>query len=245
MPRTQSLRSRRDVLTAIAAGAVVGVLAPADVLASATDGKLRIGMIGSGRLGSALGRVWAKAGHEVMFSSRHLDRDEALAAEIGAHARAGTMREAATFGAVCVLGVPYRALPEVARALAGSLAGRIVIDACNPFSERDGEIAHRARERGAGLFAADLLPGARIVRAFNLVMAARMGRAHEEPQRFGMPYAGDDEEANAIAARLIRDIGYEPVLIGSLERDGRHLMPYSSLSGEHTPEEVRRIAASL
>jgi predicted dinucleotide-binding enzyme len=89
-----------------------------------------------------------------------------------------------------------------------------------------------------------LLPGARIVRAFNAVGAGRMGQAHEQPGRIGMPIAGDDKEAIEIASRLIREIGFEPVLIGGLDK-GKYLMPGTPLAGEHSPEEVRKIAATL
>jgi len=240
--KTQGLlaSSRRQLLKAAAAAAMLCSLP----LASAQGQKTKIGMIGSGNVGAALGRVWAKAGHEVMFSSRNLDADRKLAAEVGANARAGTPQEAAAFGEVLVFAVPYGALPELGRTLAGPIKGKVVIDACNPFPQRDGEIANRAREQGAGLVSAELLPGARIVRAFNAVGAARMGQAHEQPGRFGMPIAGDDKEAIEVASRLIREIGYEPVLVGGLTM-GRYLMPGTPLAGEHTPEEVRRIAASL
>jgi predicted dinucleotide-binding enzyme len=211
---------------------------------AAASRKTKIGVIGSGNVGSALGRVWAKAGHDVMFSSRHLDHDKTLAAEIGANARAGTPQQAAAFAEVLLFAVPYGALPELGKALADSIKGKVLIDACNPFPNRDGEIANRARAEGAGQFSAKLLPGARIVRAFNAVGAARMGRAHEDTQRMGMPIAGDDQEAIDIASRLIRDIGYEPVLIGGLEM-GKYLMPGTPLAGERTPEEIRRIAATL
>ena len=162
----------------------------------------------------------------------------------GANARAGTPREAATFGDVLVFAVPYGALPELGRDLRDSIKGKVVIDACNPFPQRDGEIAERAREKGAGLMSAELLPGARIVRAFNAIGADRMGRAHEEPGRVGMPIAGDDDEALDIASTLIREIGYEPVRVGGLTM-GRYLMPGTPLAGERTPEEIRRIAATL
>jgi len=82
------------------------------------------------------------------------------------------------------------------------------------------------------------------VRAFNAIGAARMGSAHEEPGRVGMPIAGDDAQAIAVASRLIRDIGYEPVQIGGLAM-GKHLMPGTALAGERTAEEIRRIAATL
>jgi predicted dinucleotide-binding enzyme len=239
-----SHHSRRSVLQAIGAAAAVGVVPLAGTRAVASNQKMRIGMIGSGKVGSALGRVWVGAGHEVMFSSRNLDHDLALVAEIGGQARAGTPREAAAFGKVLVFAVPYGALPGLGKTLGDSLNGKIVIDTSNPFPDRDGEIATRARTRGAGLVSAELLPGARIVRAFNLIMAADMGRAHEGPRRFGMPFASDDEEGIQVASRLIHDIGYEPVLIGGLDM-GKHLMPESPLSGERAPAEIRKIVATL
>jgi 8-hydroxy-5-deazaflavin:NADPH oxidoreductase len=212
--------------------------------AAAGAGGRRIGIVGSGKVGGTLGAVWVDAGHEVMFSSRHIENDRALAARLGTGARAGTPREAAAFGEVLMISVPYHALPEVRKALGDLLDGRVVIDTCNPFVSRDGEIATWAREKGAGLASAELLPGARIVRAFNAVGYLRMGAAHERPGRFGMPIAGDDPEAVAIVSPWIRDIGYEPVLIGGLVA-GRHLMPGTPLAGERAPEEVRRIAATL
>jgi predicted dinucleotide-binding enzyme len=238
------MNARRDVLKALGAVGALSALPFAAHVAGAAGQKMKIGMIGSGNVGSALGRVWAEAGHEVMFSSRHLDQDKALAADIGANARAGTPREAAAFGEVLVFAVPYGALPELGKSLADSIKGKVVIDACNPFPNRDGEIANRARAEGAGLVSAQLLPGARIVRAFNAVGAGRMGRAHEDAQRMGMPIAGDDKEAIEIASRLIRDIGYEPVLIGGLEM-GKYLRPGTPLAGERAPEEIRRISATL
>jgi hypothetical protein len=205
---------------------------------------MKIGIIGSGNVGSALGTTWVKIGHEVMFSSRHIEHDESLAADLGAGARAGTPREAAAFGDVLLVAVPYGALPDVGKDLAGLIEGKLIIDACNPFPNRDGEIADWALEKGAGLASAELLPGAHIVRAFNAIGAARMGSAYQEPGRIGMPIAGDDDEAVAVASRLIREIGYEPVLIGGLEM-GKYLMPRTALGGERSAEEIRQIAADI
>jgi 8-hydroxy-5-deazaflavin:NADPH oxidoreductase len=206
--------------------------------------KLKIGIIGSGNVGSALGAVWVKAGHEVMFSSRHLEHDQSLAAKLGAGARAGTPHQAAAFGDVLLISVPYSALPDVGKELAAAIKGKVVIDACNPFPGRDGEIANWAREKGAGLASAELLPGARIVRAFNAIGAASMGSAYQEPGHIGMPIAGDDSQAVEVASGLIREIGYEPVLIGGLGK-GKYLMPGTALAGERSAEEIRRIAAAL
>jgi hypothetical protein len=243
MTRLNHLDRRQFLSSAVTSLALVsfaGLARGADV----DTRKMKIGIIGSGNVGSALGRVWAKAGHEVLFSSRNIQHDRQLASGIGANARAGTPEDAANFGEVVLVSVPYRALPEIGKSLGAVLKGKVVIDTCNPFPGRDGDIANWAREKGAGLASAELLPGARIVRAFNAVGAARMGTAHENPGRIGMPIAGDDQEAIALASGLIRDIGYEPVLIGGLEM-GKHLMPGTPLAGEHSAEEIKQIAASL
>jgi 8-hydroxy-5-deazaflavin:NADPH oxidoreductase len=236
--------SRRDLLKAAGSAVMLVVFPLVERAAAADTAKLKIGMIGSGNVGSALGRVWADAGHEVMFSSRNLDNDKKLAAGIGKNARAGTPEEAAAFGDVVVFAVPYGALPELGKRLAKSYQGKVVIDACNPFPDRDGEVAKRAREKGAGRFSAELLPGARIVRAFNAVGAARMGSVHNEPGRIGMPIAGDDKRAIEVASSLIREIGFEPVLVGGLDM-GKYLMPGTPLAGERPPEEIRKAAATL
>jgi predicted dinucleotide-binding enzyme len=237
--------NRRRFIRITSAGVIVASL-PFGASRAAAPGvqKTKIAIIGSGNVGSALGGAWAKAGHAVMFSSRHLEDDKALAAKVGANASAGTPEQAASFGEVLVLAVPYRALPDLGKSLAGQLKGKIVIDACNPYPNRDGEIADWARKKGAGLASAELLPGARIVRAFNAVGAARMSQAHETPGRFAMPIAGDDKQAIDVASRLIRDVGYEPVLIGDLDK-GKHLIPGGPLAGEQSPDEIRKIAAQL
>ena len=184
-----------------------------------------------------------RSGNEVMFSSRNLDNDKKLAAEVGANARAGTPQEAAAFGQVVLFAVPYSAFPELIKNLGDSLKGKVVINASNPFPQRDGEIADQAREEGAGLFDAHLLSGAHVVRAFNAVPAAHMASAHEDPGKIGLPIAGD-KQAIEIASRLVRETGFEPVVVGGPDM-GKYLMPGTPLAGEHTPDEVRRIAATL
>lgn len=221
--------------------AVVAASLPVSVLSA---DKVKIGIIGSGKVGSGIGAVWVKAGHEVMFSSRHLEDDQALAAELGAGALAGTPQQAAAFGEVLMIAVPYGALPDLGKDLAEEIKGKVVIDTCNPFPNRDGEIADWAREKGIGLASAELLPGARIVRAFNAVSAARMGSVYREPGQLGMPIAGDDADAVEIASNLIREIGFEPVLVGGLDK-GEYLVPGTPLAGEHSPDEIRQIAAGL
>ncbi len=240
--------SRREFLrgagTAVA-GLALGVLPFWARTASSADAGLRIGIVGSGRIGGTLGALWLKAGHEIMFSSLDLEHDKALAVRLGGKARAGTSREAAAFGEVVLIAVPYSALPQLGRELAEAIKGKVVIDTSNPIPGRDGDIATWAREKGAGLASAELLPGARLVRAFNAIGYARLPEASQrQGERIGMPMAGDDAGAIAVASRLVREIGYEPVPIGSLAM-GRYLIPGTPLAGEHTPASIRQIAASL
>src|ERR1700722_5350690 len=222
--------SRRALLKVAGAAAALSALSLAAGIVHAADSqKMRIGIIGSGHVGSALGGVWAKAGHEVMFSSRNLDNDKKLAAEVGANARAGTPQEAAAFGQVILFAVPYSAFPELVKSLGDSLKGKVVINASNPFPQRDGEIANQAREEGAGLFDAHLLPGALVVRAFNAVPAARMASAHEDPGKIGMPIAGDKKAIETVS-RLVREAGFEPVVVGGPNM-GKYLKPRTALAG--------------
>ena len=180
---------------------------------------LRIGVIGSGRVGGTVGTLWVKAGHEVMFSSLDLEHDRKLAASIGPGARAGTPKEAAAFGEVLFFAVPYAALPGLGRDLATEIKGKIVLDACNPIPGRDGPMATEALAKGTGVASPEFLPGARIVRAYNEVGYSRMrDEAHRAGERLGIPLAGDDADAVKTAVRLVRDAGHEPVVVGGLAR---------------------------
>src|SRR3972149_77764 len=137
-------RSRRDSLRCAgpaAAGLALGALPHAARAASNAGASLKIGIVGSGRIGGTLGALWLKAGHEIMFSSLDLEHDKALAARLGGKARAGTSRQAAAFGEVLLIAVPYAALPQVGRDLGDLIKGKVVLDACNPIPSRDGEIA--------------------------------------------------------------------------------------------------------
>jgi predicted dinucleotide-binding enzyme len=241
----QDRRGFLQLAGAAAATFALGGLPLAARAAGAATGKIKIGIVGSGRIGGTLGGIWAKAGHEVMFSSLDLEHDKKLAASLGPNARAGTPREAATFGDVLLIAVPYSAFPNVGRDLADLVKGKMVIDTSNPIPTRDGEIATWAREKGAGLASAELLPGARIVRAFNAIGYARMAEAAQrQGERIGMPMAGDDANAIEVASGLVREIGYEPVVVGPLAM-GKYLIPGTPLAGEHSPEQIRQIVATL
>ena len=242
--RSTVVSGRRRLLVLAGATLTLGALPFAQRNANAADAKMKIGIVGSGKVGGAIGGSWVRSGHEVMFSSRHIEHDEELAARLGMNAFAGTPREAVEFGEVAMISVPYHALPAVRDELGDLIKGKVLIDTCNPFVWRDGDLAKWAREKGAGLASLELLPGARIVRAFNAIGYVNMGKAYEQPGRTGMPIASNDAGAVAIVEPLIRDVGYEPVLVGGMEM-GQYLMPGTPLAGEHTPKEVREIAARL
>jgi predicted dinucleotide-binding enzyme len=197
--------------------AAAAALLPQRVLAQSARSPLRIGTIGAGRIGGTVGGLWVRSGHPVMFSSRDLQESQQLATRLGPPAQAGTVPEAIAFGDVVFLAVPYAAMPDIGRDYGASLKGKIVLDAGNAVPARDGAIADEAEREGIGLTSQKYLPGARIVRAFNTIgytiLAAEAGRA--EP-RLPIPIAGDDAEAVRIAAGLVRDAGFEPVVAGGL-----------------------------
>jgi len=212
---------RRFLQTAGAAWASLALmgLALATRAAGETAEKMKIGIIGSGRVGGTVGELWVKAGHEVMFSSLDLEHDKALASQLGAGARAGTSKVAAAFGDVLFIAVPYAELPQVGRDLGDALKGKIVLDACNPIPGRDGEMAIEARAKGTGIASPQFLPGARLVRAFNCVGYASMkSEAHRAGEKLGIPLAADDQAALQVALRLVRDAGFDPVVVGGLAR---------------------------
>lgn len=234
---TEAGRRRRRLLCALAlAGAVP--FAPRLALG---QGRLKIGVIGSGRIGSTFGRLWAKAGHEVMFSDRDPEQVKRAIEGLGPLARAGSVPEAAAFGDVVMIAVPYGALPAVREQVGDRLKGKVVIDPNNPVPSRDGELGAQAREKGAGLSTAALLPGARVVRAFNSWGYATMAReAHRPPPRMAIPVAADDAEALKIGMRLVADAGFDPVAAGSLA-DSKAFDLGSPVSGRVlTADELRK-----
>jgi 8-hydroxy-5-deazaflavin:NADPH oxidoreductase len=195
------------------------VLAAASALPSAlaADPPMKIGIIGSGRIGSALGELWTKAGHEVMFSSLDLEHDKQLAAQVGGKAKAGTPAEAAAFGDVILVSVPYKALPQVGRDYGASMKGKVVLDTCNPIPTRDGDMAIAAAEKGSGIASQELLPGAKVVRAFNHVGSAKLrSETHRPDPKVAVALAADDKQAEQVAEKLVRDAGFEPVFVGGL-----------------------------
>jgi predicted dinucleotide-binding enzyme len=191
----------------------------ADLPVPKTAHPLKIGIIGAGEIGGALARHWGAAGHRLMIASRHPDELQSLAREIGPNVTVGTPREAAMFGDVIMLAIPYGATPQLGRDLAAELKGKIVLDAGNPYPSRDGDMAVRDRERGTGVASAEYLPGVRLVRAFNAINSGPLLReGFRKPERLGIPLASNDPAAMQTAAQLVSDAGFDPVPVGDLSR---------------------------
>ncbi|HEU4616388.1 MAG TPA: NADPH-dependent F420 reductase [Gammaproteobacteria bacterium] len=184
--------------------------------AAAAD-TVKIGIVGAGKMGGTLAELWAKAGHEVMISSRHPDELKAQAQAIGPNVHVGTAREAAAFGPVVVVAMPYGQWPEVGDEIKSETVGKTVIDLTNPYPERDGPMAEQARKEGTGVADPKYLPGAHLVRAFNSIIYTNLQKlAHRAGDPVAIPVAGDDADAVDVTSRLVRDAGFEPVVAGPL-----------------------------
>jgi 8-hydroxy-5-deazaflavin:NADPH oxidoreductase len=217
---TQQNWFKHTLMIIVALAVSFGTFPNGALAQSATNSSpMKIGIIGSGNIGSTVGTLWVKAGHQVMFSSRHPENLKQLVDGLGSLARAGTVEEAFSFGDVVFIGVPYGAYPQLGKDYAKQFAGKIVLDAGNAVIARDGEIAKPARENGVALTSAKLLAGARIVRAFNIMGSSKVASFSNRPEpRIAMPIAGDDPQALKVAARLVRDAGFDPVEVGGLQR---------------------------
>jgi len=207
---------RRALLGAGAALALGAVFQPGGLRAQGAS-PARIGVIGSGHIGGTIGGLWIKQGHPVAFSSRHPEELKPLIAELGSLARAGTVEEAIKFGDVLFIAVPYGALPQIGKDYATAMKGKIMLDACNAVSARDGAIADEVEQNGIGVTTQKYFPGVRIVRAFNTMSYMTFAREANRPApRLAIPIAGDDAEAVQVAAGLVRDAGFDPVVVGKL-----------------------------
>ena len=230
---------RREILQALGL-LVAGAITPAWAQAK----PLRIGIIGAGRVGGALATHWTKAGHEVLMSSRHPEELRPLATSLGARARVGSPKEAAAFGEVVLVSVPYAAIPDIGRENAAALKGKVVLDTSNPVENRDGAMALAAQKKGAGVATAEFLPGAHVVRAFNCIPAASLANnANRKPERIAIPIGGDDAQALAVAERLVRDAGFDPVIVGSLAQTRQFDLGNPLASGQFTAAEMRKALA--
>ncbi len=179
---------------------------------------MKIGIIGSGDIGGSLGRLWAQAGHEVFFSSRHPEQLSGLVEQAGKCAQVGTAEEAIAFADIILEAIPFSATMSLP---ADALAGKTLITASNYYPQRDGEIEIDADSQSEAL--AKQLPDTTVIKAFNMMFAEEMeARANgETAEALAIFYAGDDESAKETVAGLIELAKFTPVDAGSLA-NGRY-----------------------
>ena len=182
---------------------------------------MRIGIVGAGFIGRAIATLAVRAGHEVMISNSRDPRTlGSTVTAIGC--RAGTALQAAEFGEMVAVAIPFFAIQSIQ---AAPLAGKPVLDANNYYPERDGRIAALDREETTtSEMLAALLPGARVVKAFNAILQkdlAQGGTPPGTPNRRALPIAGDDPAAKSSVAKLQDDFGYDTVDAGALAEGWR------------------------
>jgi predicted dinucleotide-binding enzyme len=206
-----------------------------------------IGIIGAGNIGATAARLFARTGHRVAISnSRGPESLRALVDKLGPNVRAATVEEAAAFGEVVLVAIPfkdYETLPV------DQLAGKIVIDATNYYERRDGRIDFG--DLTSSELLARHLPHARLVKAFNTMYyetLATEGRATEtyDENRLVLFIAGDDEEAKTVVSQLIEEIGFAAVDTGSLRDGGSRQQPGSPIyNNPMTASHARELMADL
>ena len=205
---------------------------------------MKIGIVGAGRIGGLIGTLWSRAGHEVLFSSRHPESLAGLIEKAGSSARSGTPDEAISFGDVILLSIPFGQLPEFGRSKREALSQKIVLETANPNLKRDGAIAESVLQsgRGTGAFLREWFPGVRIVRAFNTVWDPVLAKeAHRFEPRVGIPLASDDKDALRITSNLVVDAGFDPVVVGALDRAREFDMGTAVYDTGMSGPEVRKV----
>ena len=208
---------------------------------------MRIGILGSGLMGGKLGTIFARAGHEVVFSyARSNEKLKKLARDAKGKARAGTPREAAQDADALLLAVHWSRFDDVLKQ-AGDLSGKVVVTCSLPMNADDTGLVIAHTSSGAEQLA-KMIPTARVVSAFGTVPSEVLFdvfAARRKASRPSLVYCSDDKKAKAVAAELIRDVGFEPVDAGPL-RIARYTEPFSLLvaqlayEGDRGPEMAYR-----
>lgn len=191
---------------------------------------MRIGILGSGLMGAKLGTIFARAGHQVVFSyARHQDKLKKLARDAGANARCGTPREAAEDADALLLAVHWSRFDDVLKQ-AGNLSGKLIVTCSLPMNTQNTKLILGTTTSGAEELARKL-PRAKIVSAFNTVPSEVLFGVFESRRKTARPslvYCGDDASAKRRTAKLIRDVGFDPVDAGPL-RIARYTEPFALL----------------
>ena len=236
--RSSILVDRRLLLGAASFAAITTILQPTRLFAQGSS-PTRIGIIGSGNIGGTIGGLWVKKGHSVFFSSRHPDELKDMVAKLGA--QAGTVEQAVAFGDVLFIAVPYGAIPQIGKDYSAAMKGKVMLDACNAVSSRDGAIADEVERNGIGVTTQKYFPGVRIVRAFNTMSYMVFAREANRPDpKLAIPIAGDDPQALQIAASLVRDAGFDPVTVGTLADARRFQRGQAGYGQQVTAAELKQ-----
>jgi 8-hydroxy-5-deazaflavin:NADPH oxidoreductase len=208
---------------------------------------MRVGILGSGLMGGKLGTLFARAGHEVVFSyARSTEKLRRLARDAGRGARAGTPAEAADGADALLLAVHWLRFDDVLRR-AGDLSGKVIVTCSLPMNAKNTVLVVGRTSSGAEDLA-KRVPKARVVCAFNTIPSEvffRVYEARRKSRRPSLVYCGDDPTSKRVAAELIRDVGFEPLDVGPL-RMARYTEPFALLmaqiayEGEDGPEIAYR-----
>jgi predicted dinucleotide-binding enzyme len=207
-----------------------------------TEHKPSIGVIGAEPIGRGVATLLHLAGYQVRLGTRH--PETVLSHRLPSGVSVGSARQAAE-APVVIIAVRHSAAPAVLSVLKNALAGKVVIDAMNAWIRRDYVVAGLSSALTEGTWTARQLPGAHVARAFSPIDAESLvSSAVDEPGRWAVAYAADDEPAVAITERLIADSGYVPVRVGTLAESGPldvggTLWPYM-----FTPEDMRDALAT-
>ncbi len=194
---------------------------------------MKIGILGSGLMGGKLGTIFARAGHEVIFSyAHHREKLQRLAREAGKNAQAGTPQEAVQEADAVLLAVHWLRIDDVLNQ-AGDLSGKVIVTCSLPMNAQNTELV-LAHTTSAAEELAKKVPKAQIVSAFNTVPSEVLFSVFEARRKAAKPslvYCGDDKRSKGIAAELIRNVGFDPVDAGPL-RIARYTEPFALLIGQ-------------
>jgi predicted dinucleotide-binding enzyme len=191
-------------------------------------------------MGGKLGTIFARAGHEVVFSyARSMEKLKRLARDAHGSARAGTPSEAAQEADALMLAMHWSRIDDVLNQ-AGDLSGKVVVTCSLPMNDDNTELVVAHTSSGAEELAR-MIPNARVVSAFNTVPSEVLFGVYEakgKGSRSSLVYCGDEQGSKAVAAELIRNVGFEPLDVGPL-RIARYTEPFALLVGELAYEGER------
>ena len=203
----------------------------------------RIAVIGAGNIGGTLGKLWADAGHQVVFGAADPAAVDPLLAGIDGNAAAATVSVAIDKAAIVLVAIPFGAWPSFGNKNAARLADKVVIDATNPDPGRDGAIAEQAlsSDDGSLLFVTEFAPAALLVKAFNTMQASVLrNQAHRAGARLAYAIAGDHTDAVELVAQLVEDAGFDPVLVGNARTAKRFDRGTSVWNNPMTADELTK-----